>query len=115
VQTLLVESFENTERIISVARQGTDLRADYVLKTELREFQAEYLSGSAAPIIRVRLNGKLIKLPRRVIIASTTIEKRVPAESAEIGAIIVAFDDALGKVMRPLVEWTLLTIGQTVE
>ena len=36
VQTLLVESFENTGKIVSVARQGVDLRADYVLKTELR-------------------------------------------------------------------------------
>lgn len=115
VQTLLVESFENTDRIISVARQGTDLRADYVLKTELREFQAEYGQAGAPPVIRVRLNGKLIKLPRRVIIASTTIEKNVPAEGTDIGSIVVAFDEALGKVMRPLVEWTLLTIGQTVE
>jgi cholesterol transport system auxiliary component len=115
VQTLLVESFENTDRIISVARQGTDLRADYVLKTELREFQAEYIAGGPVHVVRVRLNGKLIKLPRRVIIASTTIEKNVPAEGTDIESIVIAFDEALGKVMRPLVEWTLLTIVQTVE
>jgi len=36
VQTLLVESFENTGEIVSVTRQGVDLRADNVLKTELR-------------------------------------------------------------------------------
>ena len=38
VQTLLVESFENTGKIVAVARKATDIRADYVLKTDLREF-----------------------------------------------------------------------------
>jgi cholesterol transport system auxiliary component len=49
VQTLLVESFENTKKIVSVARQGVDLGADNVLKTELREFQAEYRNRTDAP------------------------------------------------------------------
>ena len=43
VQTLLVESFENTGRIVAVGRQSIGLRSDFNLKSELREFQAEYL------------------------------------------------------------------------
>ena len=111
VQTLLVESFENTARIVAVARQSTELRADYVLQTELREFQAEYDAGGP-PVVRVRLNAKLIKLPRRVIIASQTTENRVQAPGTAIEQVVLAFDDALGKVMRSVVEWTLLTVGR---
>ncbi|MDA1324357.1 MAG: ABC-type transport auxiliary lipoprotein family protein [Proteobacteria bacterium] len=37
VQTLLVESFENTNQIIGVGRQSAVLRADYTLLLDLRE------------------------------------------------------------------------------
>ena len=118
VQTLLVESFENSNRIIAVGREAIGLRADYILKTELREFQAEYPSPlpresaetegtTIPPVIRVRLNAKLIQLPRRDIVASDTFEYKVAAEANSMVAIIGAFDDALGKTMKRMVEWTL--------
>ena len=37
VQTLLIESFENTGRIVAVGRKSVGLKPDYVLKLELRE------------------------------------------------------------------------------
>ena len=51
IQTLLVESFENSGKIIGVGRQSVTLRADYSLLTDLREFQAEYL-GAGPPRVR---------------------------------------------------------------
>lgn len=107
VQTLLVESFENTGRIVAVARKSTDLRADYVLKTDLREFQAEY-SGEGPPIVFVRLNAKLIKMPQRTIIASFRSERRVQAVSIKLIDVIHSFDQALGKVIKDVVEWALM-------
>src|SRR6185312_17064332 len=41
IQTLLLQSFENSKKIVSVGPQSLGLRSDFVLKTELREFQAE--------------------------------------------------------------------------
>ena len=108
VQTLLVESFENSGRIVAVARKSTDLRADYVLKTDLREFQAEY-SGDGPPVIHVELNAKLIKMPQRTIIASFKSERKVQAGGTELIYIIRAFDQALGKVLKGVVEWALVT------
>jgi cholesterol transport system auxiliary component len=107
VQTLLVESFENTGRIVAVARKSIDLRADYVLKTDLREFQAEY-SGEGPPIVFVRLNAKLIKMPQRTIIASFRSERRVQAVSIKLIDVIHSFDQALGKVIKDVVEWALM-------
>jgi len=110
VQTLLVESFENSQRIVAVARQSIDLRADYVLKTELREFQAEYI-GEAAPSVRVRLNAKLVRMPARIIVASRTFERRIAAPGRHIEKVVRAFDEALGKVLKATVEWTLRTMA----
>ena len=106
IQTLLVESFENSNKIVSVARRGTDLRADYVLKTELRDFQAEYESSDNV-VARVRLNAKLVRMPQRVILASMNFEHRIPVEGAGILAVVNAFDVALGNVMKRTVEWSL--------
>ena len=55
VQTLMVESFDNFRCVVSVGRDTIGLRADYVLKSELREFQAEYAGvedGETAPDLR---------------------------------------------------------------
>lgn len=109
VQTLLVESFENTERIISVGRQAIGLRSDFNLLTELREFQAEYDPVRTAPIVRVRINAKLIRQPERAIVASRNFEARIEAEGSDMLSIVTAFDIALGKVLRRTVEWTLRT------
>lgn len=108
VQTLMVESFENSGRIVSVARETGGLRADYVLKTELREFQTIYYR-SGAPEALVGINAKLIQLPQRSIIASRSFEHMSVASADQIDDIVTAFDDALDKVLRGLVEWTLLT------
>ncbi len=111
VQTLMVESFENSGKIVSVARETGGLRADFVLKTELREFQTIYYRNGQ-PEALVGLNAKLIQLPQRSIIASQNFEHTAPAAADQIDNIITAFDDALDKVLRGVVEWTL-TSGQT--
>lgn len=108
VQTLLVESFQNSRRIVGVGRQSSSLRSDFSLITDLREFQAEYGSG-AAPRARVRLNAKLVKMPERVIIAATTFERSAPARAGDLESVVNAFDDALGKTMKRVVEWALAT------
>ena len=107
VQTLLVESFGNSGRIIGVGRQSSALRSDFALITDLREFQAEYKRG--VPKVRVRLNAKLVKMPERVIIGATTIERVQEAAGADLVSVIEAFDVALGKSMKRIVEWTLRT------
>ncbi|WP_343562407.1 ABC-type transport auxiliary lipoprotein family protein [Kiloniella sp. b19] len=107
VQTLLVESFENTDKIISVGREAIGLRSDFILKTELREFQTVYPDGK--PEALVTITAKIVQMPRRVIIGSRSFEQRVPAEADNLDAIVRAMDDALGKTMRQLVEWTLTT------
>jgi cholesterol transport system auxiliary component len=114
VQTLMVESFENSGRVVSVGRDTIGLRADYVLKSELREFQAEYTGAedSRPPQIHVRINAKLVAMPRRNIEAGKTFEALERARSTSFQDIITAYDDALGKVLRRLVEWSLTEVAR---
>lgn len=107
VQTLMVESFENSGRIISIGRQSLGLRADYRLKTELREFQAEYLA-EGLPTVRVRINAKLIRTRTREIFAGETFENIQQSTGTNIDSLILAFDEGLGHVLKDLVKWTLV-------
>lgn len=106
IQTLLVESFENSGRIVSVGRQSVTLRADFSLLTNLREFQAEYIGGGP-PRVRVRLNAKMVRMPQREILAHETFEYLEQATSEDLGSVVSAFDIALGKTLKRIVEWTL--------
>lgn len=109
IQTLLVESFENSKKIVSIGRQSVTLRADYSLLTDLREFQAEYL-GSGPPRVRVRLNARMVRMPQREILALQTFEYLEQATDSSLEAVVVAFDSALGKTLRKIVEWSLTTV-----
>lgn len=110
MQTMLIESFENTDKIVAVGRQSIGLRSDFTLKTELREFQAETFGRDGAMSIRVRLNAKIVKYPRRAIVGSKSFESVEVVENGEnMKNIVFAFDRATGKVLKKVVEWTLLT------
>tara|TARA_B100000686_G_C16576151_1_gene855612 strand:- start:4 stop:633 length:630 start_codon:yes stop_codon:yes gene_type:complete len=108
IQGLIVESFENSNMISSVGRQSAGLRSDFVLLPEVREFQAEYFE-SEPPIAHVRVNVKLIKMPDRAIVDNASFEAEIQAAANNMDAIVNAFDEALGKVLKGLVRWTLVT------
>jgi cholesterol transport system auxiliary component len=107
--SLIVEAFENSGAVPSVGRDAVGLRADFLLKTELRDFQAEYDGASTGlpQRVRVRLVAKLVAMPRRVVEASETFEAMVPVSGTGFPAVIAAFDRATGDVLTRLVDWTL--------
>ncbi len=105
VQALLTESFENTGKIVGVGRRSIGLTGEFVLRTDLREFQAERVDGGAQ--VRVNMSFKLVHRRQGVIFASESFEVVVPAASDSTTDIVVAFDEALGRVMKRGVTWTL--------
>ncbi|MCP4250295.1 MAG: hypothetical protein GY778_24900, partial [bacterium] len=91
VQTLMIESFENSGKIVAVGRETVGLRPDYVLKTELREFQSEYFGGGL-PQVRVAMNAKLVKMSSRIIVASESWDYVVDTSADRTDEVIQAFD-----------------------
>jgi len=112
VQTMLVESFENTGKVAAVGRQAIGLSADFTLVTDLREFQAEVDREGAPLSVLVHLNMKIIKEPRGLIVASRSFKERVPAASDEMIAVVTAFDTALGRTMAQSVDWAVREIAK---
>ncbi len=110
VQNLLLESLDNTGKLDVIGREVVDVRADYALLTHIREFQAEY-DGKGPPKVRVRLQARLVRLPRRTSVASTSEEFSVRADDTSLPAIVRAFDEAFGKAAKRLVEWTTRQIA----
>ena len=108
VQTRIVDSFENSHKIVAVARESIGLRANYVLQTDLRNFEAMYFYGQP-PIVKVRIVAKLVRLPDRQIIGTATFERCVRARADKVPKVVDAFDQALDSVMKRLVAWTLRT------
>lgn len=110
IQALLIESYENSGKVDAVGRSAVSLRADYLVVTDLREFQAqvppETLEDNRLQVL-VRLNFKLVNADLDRIIGSRSFEERVEAESDNADDIAQAFDEALGDVMRDAVEWSI--------
>lgn len=111
LQGLLVQSFEDSRKIVSVGRDSAGLRSDFVLRTEIRDFQAEYSVPAASnpDRVHVRLAAKLVGMPRRAIEAGETFEAVVPVKDGGVQGVVTAFDTALGQVMERLVAWALRT------
>lgn len=106
IQQLLIQSFENTGKIVSVGRQSIGLRSDFSLKTELREFQAEKTSEGKT-VVRVRLNLKLVRPALGMIVASQSFESVKPAKSEDVPDVVDAFDEAVGAVLKRAVVWAM--------
>lgn len=113
VQTMLLESFENTGKVGAVGRQAIGLNADFTLVSDLREFQAELKDGADDSLtVVVHLNTKIVQEPQGHIIASRSFKEEVPVETDDMEVIVGAFDTALGRAMGDAVEWTVRTLAQ---
>ncbi|GAA6160066.1 hypothetical protein NBRC116589_22400 [Ruegeria sp. HU-ET01832] len=113
VQSLLVESYENSGKVAAVGRSIVGLRADYVIVPDLREFQGivvEQPDGSSIVRVEVRMNIKIIDEFEDKIIASDSFQEYVISESDQTPDLVNAFDVALGKTMRDAVEWSIRRI-----
>ena len=109
VQTLLIESFERTGKIVAVGPESAGLRPDYILKTDLREFQDNYRNGDPLPTVSVRVSAKLVAMPQRRIVRAIDTDKSVKATGPKFEDVLTAFDDALGHVLKEIVVYTLTT------
>ncbi|WP_415404468.1 ABC-type transport auxiliary lipoprotein family protein [Tateyamaria sp. SN3-11] len=114
VQALLIESYENSQRVPAVGSSTIGLRADFLIVTDIREFQAIVPPGdSTAPLrVDVRLNIKIVDAFEDRIIGSRSFEEIVPSTSDAPRDVVAAFDEALGDTMRDSVEWSIREISK---
>jgi cholesterol transport system auxiliary component len=107
VQTALLASLENSGAIAAIDRESIGLRADFILKSEIRHFEALYDSPNGAPEVWVAIIARLVNPAGRNIVAHASFERRERAVANDIGQVVLAFDEALGSVMADIVVWTV--------
>ena len=106
VQTALLESFEDSKALSAINRESLGLHADFILKTEIRHFEALYDSPNQAPEVWVAIITRLINPSGRDIVSQASFERRVRAEINDVPQIVLAFQEALKGVMEEIVVWT---------
>lgn len=107
VQNKLVEAFESSGRIASAARDGDGIRSDYILKSDLRDFEARYDQGEGAPLAVVTLAVKLVETRGRRIADAAVFSKQSRASANAIVPAVSAMTEAFSEVMADLVPWVL--------
>jgi cholesterol transport system auxiliary component len=107
VQNAMLEAFENSGRIPAVSADGEGFHADYILQTELREFQARYDAPDGPPTAVVRIEAKLAPSLGRQIVQSLPATHEVKAAENSVGAAVRALDEAFANVLSQIVNWTL--------
>ena len=107
VQTALLDSFESSGAITAIDREAIGLRADLILKTDIRHFEALYDSRDGPPQVWVAIGATLVDPSSREVVAQDSFERREQAQGSDIVQIVRAFDEALGGVMKDIVLWTV--------
>jgi cholesterol transport system auxiliary component len=107
VQTALVDSFENSKAITAIDRESVGLRADLILRTDIRHFEAVYDSRDGPPEVWIAISARLVEPSGRDVVAHASFESRKQAQGSDIPQIVLAFDEALGGVMAEIVLWTV--------
>jgi cholesterol transport system auxiliary component len=105
VQTALLDSFESGA-ITAIDREAIGLRADLILKTDIRHFEALYDSRAGPPEVWVAIVTRLVDPSGREVVAHASFERRKQAQGNDIAQIVLAFDEALGGVINDIVAWT---------
>jgi cholesterol transport system auxiliary component len=109
IQRLLIQTFDTSNRIVSVDRDTTGVETDYVLQTEIRNFEARYETPDVAPQVLVSIEAKLARMPQREIIASVNVRQQAQASANVLDAIVIAFNQATGAAIAQIANWTLNT------
>ena len=107
VQTALVNGFEKSGALPAVGPDSGGLSADFVMETAIDHFEAIYDSPKGAPLIRVALEVKLVRMPGRRIVAHTSVSREQRAAANAVPDIVRAFEGALGGAVEDVVSWTV--------
>ena len=106
LQGLLVKAFENSHRIIGVARASAGINPDRLLMVDIRQFSV--IKGTTS-YVHVALTVKLLDMETRRIVQSSVFECKQPLQTLEHKDILEAFQGAVNHVMGHIVDWTLAT------
>lgn len=105
LQRLFVEALEKNG--VAAATDVAGLRADYILTSEIRGFEARYDHGDAPPTIVVDITVKIMAARTAAIVASRQFHQEQPASANSVAAAVAAFDAAMSAILEQVTRWVL--------
>lgn len=111
LQGLMLRSFNDTGALRYVGRRPVGGTADYLLLSELTDFQAEVLPDGVTVLTRLRLTARLVRDTDGTILGSRTIETTAPVTSTEAEDVVAGLDAATQAGLRELTIWALRRMG----
>jgi cholesterol transport system auxiliary component len=106
VQDALLRRFEDSGRILSVARPGSGVRGQFQLQTDLRVFESVYVNPGR-PEAQVEIFAKLVKTADGEVVAARTFRQTEAAANENLSSVVDAFGLALNRSTEQIVAWTL--------
>jgi len=86
--------------------RGQAGRSEYVLRLDVRSFEARYDRGAdSAPTVVVRVRGVMSKTDMSKV-SEQIFEVKTPASDNRVGAIVAAYDKAVVDILGQIVTWT---------
>lgn len=103
VQDFIIESFENSYDIVEVDTTNRHQKADYLIVTKIRDFQAEYNAGmDAPPTIKVTLVCSILKLPEKKLVSRAIKTEEKTLEVNSMTEIVAGFETLLQQTAHDL-------------
>lgn len=116
-QEALASAFDN-QSVVNLATRGEAVGSDYVLRVEIRTFEAQYASGQTlsgkgkkppklkAPTVATEAHVTLVNLKQKVEASEMTFRETQAASDNRVSAIVNAYDAATTRLISDIVGWT---------
>lgn len=102
VQSLLLDELRARGGWQNVLLDRGEFRGQYVLQTEIRDFQAEYAVQGQAPTVRVTLRAELGRAPSRTPLATIVGTGEARASADRMGEVVAAFERAYAEAVQEI-------------
>ena len=106
LQARIIQSFENANLAGTVDRQADELKAEYRLTIDVRNFQ---LVTTGAPVGEVELSAKILGEDGKIV-AAKSFHASAPAMGTDAPAAAAALNEAFRQTAADLVAWAAATL-----
>lgn len=103
----VLAAFDADPGPVRLISRGEPASAAYVLRLDVRNFEAHYDRGpKAPPTIVVRVRAAMTRGTDRGLVSERIFETRVAATRNRVTSIVPAYDRAVAEVLKEVVAWT---------
>ena len=112
LQSLLVDGFKASGRIVAVGRAGQGMNSDYELETEVYDFEAYYATPDTPPNITVKLGATLVGSSNHEVAGTLRSAREAQAAGNDLPSITAAFSQAVAGAIEEIVTWSLRSVAR---